>query len=108
MRQALGVLLHLAHVALLLIAVLDDSRVRRSTRPDLDRLARESSIAHYDPTRDQMEPDVASAPRCPMPVWQPNPNVTYAAMVIGVDRVAAGVAGPAPCINPYARTAAHL
>jgi hypothetical protein len=54
-----------------------------------------------------MEPDVASPPRCPMPVWQPDPNVTYAAMVTGVDRVAAGVARPAPCINPYARIVAH-
>jgi hypothetical protein len=55
----------------------------------------------------QLCANIARAHRCPMPVWQPDPKVNYAILVIGVDRRAENVAGPGLyCANPYRRSAA--
>jgi hypothetical protein len=107
--QAVGVLLHLAHVGLLVCTALTDSRPRPSRRSD----------ARYDVRELLAAPDSAShiaivrgtgpvPPSCPMPVLVANSNVQYAAVLIEP----AGVEGSVrrwvpPCANPYARLAAQ-
>jgi hypothetical protein len=93
MRRALVLSIHIAHVALLLITALDDARHRRSA-PQL-------------PTPIVEFADASAVPDCPMPVWRPDPNVRYAAMVIRVDPIDADRrAEAAPCVNSYAHAAA--
>ncbi len=115
MRQVLGVAIHLAHLALLLIAMLDDSRVRRPTRL-VDRLVLEPRAVprypwypRYDRVVPDVAPEVAPAPRCPMPLWRPDPNVRYAVLVAQVGRPTGDFADQAglACVNTYGRAAAY-
>lgn len=111
MRQAIAFAIHLAHVALLLIALLNDWRARRPTRPDVHRAVRERLVVPQYSTHDriEIEADVARLPQCPMLLWQPDRSVSYAAVVISVDTPAQSVGrhGATPCINPYGRPAAY-
>jgi hypothetical protein len=98
MRRAVGLCIHLAHVGLLLIAALGESRVRRSARMEIEPdLANEGLTA------------IAGAPQCSMPIWRPDPNVRYAALAIHVDPPAhdAATSRAAPCVNEYDRSAAY-
>jgi hypothetical protein len=107
MRRAVGLCIHLAHATLLLIAALDDSRVRRSTRADVDRDAVDPRFTH-DRAIEHIGSSITPTVQCPMPVWQPDHNVHFAALVIGVDPPAAGVTGAtAYCVNPYVRSATY-
>ena len=116
MPRSYAAWIHLTHVALLLIAALDDaqrdSRPRRqAARPAPDpftiRPPSDPRARHDGRTSGRLAPSAEAAPRCPMPVWQPDPNVRYAVRVIGLERADGTARRPeTPCVNPYARFAA--
>jgi hypothetical protein len=111
MRKTLGVWIHVAHGALLLIAALNDPRERPSTRVQADPLAPRPlprvDRNNEDATADAVEvlPRAEVVPHCPMPVWRPDLNVRYAGMAIGVDRPTQHASEPPPCVNPYSHAA---
>lgn len=100
MKRALAVSAHVAHVALLLIAALDDARDHQSPAHARTGPVQPHDVATAGVINRARSAD--GAPHCPMPVWRPDPAVRYAAMVIGVDPAAAGPRpAPAPCVNSY-------
>jgi hypothetical protein len=111
MLRALGLSIHVAHVALhvalLLIAALDDVRDRRSLlRPPTGVRPFESSGAIGWQRSSDAAPYYPAA-HYSMPVWRPDPNVRYTAVVLEVDPAAADRrADAAPGVNRYAHAAA--
>jgi hypothetical protein len=105
MRRAVGLCIHLAHVVLLLVAALDDSRARWSPRAWADRVTSNPRVTWRDRAHERTT-DIVGVPQCPMPVWQPDRRVSYAALVIDVDPHADEVNSPrGSCVNPYVRVA---
>jgi hypothetical protein len=113
MRKTLVLWLHVAHVALLLVAALVDRPDGPSTqrRPDALDARR---LPELDPhCAEAMASGAAgvvgrpdASPYYSMPVWRPDPPVRCAATAIGPDRTDQRTSEAALYVSPHAHAAA--
>ena len=105
MRRALAFSIHVAHVALMLIAALAGPGDRQRVTPQASPSVVTGGVPLW--RRERVDTLMSSptdvAPSCPMPVWRADMSVRYAILVVGVDPSSNP---PAPrCANGCVRAA---